>query len=176
MKLAEIAAVMIAITLIGGLAIFMFAPKADYATGANVRAYGDADDLARARGGGGCGGGCPMMGGNNVRQAEQTAKNAAKDANTAPTPATAGEKVVVPIKVVNGYYQPREIRVRQGSTVRLEFDQGTFTGCMRIFNIWNYGVRVDTAQNAAYEFVADKKGTFRTSCNMGMGDGTFIVE
>ncbi|MFA5077135.1 MAG: cupredoxin domain-containing protein [Candidatus Micrarchaeia archaeon] len=81
------------------------------------------------------------------------------------------------IKVVNGYYEPREIRVMEGTAVRLALDPQSFVGCMSVFNIWGLGQKITVSQgNNVLEFVADKPGTYKTSCNMGMGAGTFIVE
>ncbi|MBU0585983.1 cupredoxin domain-containing protein [Candidatus Micrarchaeota archaeon] len=87
------------------------------------------------------------------------------------------EKQTIQIKVVNGYYEPREVRVKEGTYVRLELDPNTFVGCMIDFNIWGLGKRMRVSQtNNAIEFVADKPGVYDMSCNMGMGYGKFIVE
>ncbi len=73
-----------------------------------------------------------------------------------------------------GYYNPKEIRVKVGTKLRLTADPNTLTGCMRTVVIQNYG-RV-TVGGAPLEFVADKPGTFRMSCTMGMGSGQLVVE
>lgn len=88
----------------------------------------------------------------------------------------AGESITIQIKVVNGRYDPNVITVKQGTKVRLELDRGSFVGCMSTFNIWGLNIRQNVQQNNIVEFVADKPGTYKTSCPMGMGDGKFIVE
>lgn len=88
-----------------------------------------------------------------------------------------GQTVTIPIKVVGGYYDPREIRVKQGTRVKLVMDVNSFTGCMRVFNIWGLNQKLSISPGSnVLEFTADTPGTYRTSCNMGMGDGRFIVE
>lgn len=88
-----------------------------------------------------------------------------------------GQTVTIPIKVVGGYYDPREIRVKQGTRVKLVMDVNSFTGCMRVFNIWGLNQKLSiSAGSNVLEFTADTPGTYRTSCSMGMGDGRFIVE
>ena len=78
------------------------------------------------------------------------------------------------VSLNNGYYMPREIRIKQGTKVRLSADPNTLTGCMRTLVVQNYGRVV--AGGAPLEFVADKPGAFRMSCPMGMGSGQIIVE
>lgn len=86
-----------------------------------------------------------------------------------------GVSATIPIKVVNGIYEPRHIKVKEGTKVRLELDKNTFVGCMTSFNIWGLGITASARQNNIVEFVADKPGTYKTSCPMGMGDGTFTI-
>ena len=89
---------------------------------------------------------------------------------------SAGETKTFKISVQSGYYNPREITVNQGDKVRLELDPNTFRGCMTTFNIWGMGVQKRVSQfDYVVEFTADKAGTYKTSCPMGMGDGKFIV-
>jgi plastocyanin domain-containing protein len=88
----------------------------------------------------------------------------------------AGEAITIPIKVVNGYYEPRTITIKQGSRVRLDLDPNTFVGCMSVFNIWGLNLRkFVSANDHVLEFVAQQPGTYRISCNMGMGDGRLII-
>lgn len=91
--------------------------------------------------------------------------------------AATGGKVTVRLGVSNYAYNPSEIRVKQGSTVRIEGDPGTLVGCMTFVTIPAYGIskRITQADNVI-EFVAVKPGTFRISCPMGMGNGKLIVE
>ncbi len=88
-----------------------------------------------------------------------------------------GQTVTIPIKVVSGIYDPRQITVKQGTKVRLDLDPATFRGCMSVFNIWGLNQKMQvSAQNRILEFTADTPGVYKTSCGMGMGDGRFIVE
>lgn len=77
----------------------------------------------------------------------------------------------------NGRYDPSEIRVKQGTKVRIEADPSTLTGCMTTVNIDGYGISKYIASgDNVIEFTADKTGTFPIHCNMGMGGGTLVVE
>ena len=79
---------------------------------------------------------------------------------------------------VNGYqYTPAEIRVKQGTKVRIEGDTNTLVGCMSTVNIDGYGISkyIQSGDNVI-EFTADTTGTFPIHCNMGMGNGKLIVE
>jgi plastocyanin len=74
-------------------------------------------------------------------------------------------------------YTPAEIRVKQGTKLRIEGDPATLTGCMTTVNIEGYGIRkYIRAGDNVIEFTADKTGTFPIHCNMGMGNGRLIVE
>jgi plastocyanin len=78
----------------------------------------------------------------------------------------------------NGYqYTPAEIRVKQGTKVRIEGDTNTLVGCMSTVNIDGYGISkyIQSSDNVI-EFTADTAGTFPIHCNMGMGNGKLIVE
>ena len=74
-------------------------------------------------------------------------------------------------------YTPAEIRVKQGTKVRIIADPSTLTGCMTTVNIDGYGISkyIKVGDNVI-EFTADKAGTFPIHCNMGMGNGKLIVE
>jgi plastocyanin domain-containing protein len=76
----------------------------------------------------------------------------------------------------NGYYIPREITVKVGSTVRLIGDTNTLVGCMKTVIIHGYNVkkRMLPGDNIL-EFVADRPGVYPISCPMGMGSGKLIV-
>ncbi len=119
----------------------------------------------------------------SVYAASQTITNSpslAAGSGNNPAPSNAlggnGESVTIPIKVVNGRYDPNVIRVKEGTKVRIELDKSTFLGCMNSFNIWGLGVSTIVRQDNIVEFVAGKPGTYKMSCPMGMGDGKFIVE
>jgi plastocyanin domain-containing protein len=67
--------------------------------------------------------------------------------------------------------------VKQGTTVRIEGDPATLTGCMSTVNIDGYGISKHiTAGDNVITFTADTAGTFPIHCNMGMGNGRLIVE
>ena len=74
-------------------------------------------------------------------------------------------------------YTPAEIRVKQGTKVRIVADPSTLTGCMTTVNIDGYGIsKYITAGDNVITFTADTAGTFPIHCNMGMGNGRLIVE
>jgi plastocyanin len=75
-------------------------------------------------------------------------------------------------------YDPPVIRVKQGTTVRIEGDPKTLSGCMAVVNIGgDYGIsKLITPQDNVIEFTADKTGTFPLYCDMGLGNGKLIVE
>lgn len=74
----------------------------------------------------------------------------------------------------DGHYSPQEIRVKVGTKLRIAADGNSLVGCMRAVIIQNYGSL--TAGETPLEFVADKPGTFRISCPMGMITGQLVVE
>lgn len=79
---------------------------------------------------------------------------------------------------VSGFqYTPKEIRVKQGTKVRIEGDPNTLRGCMLVVNIEGYDISkpIRTGDNVI-EFTADKIGTFPIYCNMGLGNGKLVVE
>jgi hypothetical protein len=75
-----------------------------------------------------------------------------------------------------GQYDPAVIQVKQGTIVRIEGDPQTLSGCMEVVNIDGYGIskRISQGDNVI-EFPADKVGTFPINCNMGIGNGTLVV-
>lgn len=76
-----------------------------------------------------------------------------------------------------GQYSPKEIRVKIGSTVRIEGDPETLVGGMDTVVIEDYGVRKKIAPgDNIIEFVANKPGSFEIICANGMGNGKLIVE
>jgi len=77
----------------------------------------------------------------------------------------------------SGNYEPEEIRVRAGDTVRIEADAGTLRGCMSTLVINGMGIRKRiTATDNVLEFVASTPGQYRLTCGMGMGNGLLVVE
>ena len=82
------------------------------------------------------------------------------------------------LKASAGQYDPAEIRVKQGTKVRIEGDPVTLSGCMAVVNIaGDYGIsKLITPGDNVIEFTADKTGTFPMYCDMGIGNGKLIVE
>jgi plastocyanin len=80
------------------------------------------------------------------------------------------------LKSIDGQYDPAVISVKQGTTVRIEGDPKTLSGCMEVVNIQGYGIskQITSADNVI-EFTADKTGTFPMSCDMGIGNGRLVV-
>ncbi len=77
----------------------------------------------------------------------------------------------------SGQYQPREIKVKLGSVVKIEGDIETLVGGMDTVVIDGYGIRKIIAPNDnLIEFTANKPGTFEMICANGMGNGKLIVE
>jgi plastocyanin domain-containing protein len=77
----------------------------------------------------------------------------------------------------SGNYDPQEIRVRTGDTVRIEADAGELRGCMSTLIINGMGVsKRITATDNVLEFTAGAPGQYKLTCGMGMGNGVLIVE
>ena len=76
-----------------------------------------------------------------------------------------------------GIYNPQEIRVRAGTTVRIEGDPDTLTGGMDTVVIEGFGINKKIApSDNIIEFVADKPGEYEVRCANYMGKGKLIVE
>jgi cytochrome c oxidase subunit II len=104
------------------------------------------------------------------------ANPAANASGNASQAAAGGDVQVFKLKMEYGVYSPHEIRVKEGQKVRIEFDQNTFTGCMTTFNIYDLGIKAYIPTTPYVEFTATKAGSFRSGCNMGMGNGLFTVD
>ena len=77
----------------------------------------------------------------------------------------------------SGNYEPGEIRVRAGDTVRIVADAGELRGCMSTLVVNGMGIsKRITATDNVLEFVADTPGQYRLTCGMGMGNGLLVVE
>ncbi len=77
-----------------------------------------------------------------------------------------------------GQYDPAVIRVKQGTTIRIEGDPKTLSGCMAVVNIGgDYRIsKLISREDNVIEFIADKTGTFPMYCDMGIGNGKLLVE
>jgi len=85
----------------------------------------------------------------------------------------AGEEA--PVKFIKMYveewkWSPSEIRVKQGTRVKIEFYSYEAS---RRFDLKAYKIKVPLPQDktVTYEFVADKKGEFKFRCGRPCGDG-----
>ena len=88
----------------------------------------------------------------------------------------AGAVQTFTLKSVDGQYDPAVISVKQGTTVRIEGDPKTLSGCMAVVNIQGYGVsKLITSADNVIEFTADKTGSFPMNCDMGIGNGRLVV-
>ena len=109
--------------------------------------------------------------------------------NQAPNPAAAQPTPAGPAQQIpsgqaiklsstpGGEYVPSEIRVKQGSKVRIEGDTATLVGGMDTIVIDGYNLqKIVSSGDNVLEFVADKPGTYEMHCANGMGYGQLIVE
>jgi plastocyanin domain-containing protein len=80
--------------------------------------------------------------------------------------------------VVEGGYQPAEIRVSRGKPVRLRFDRRETNPCSEEVVLPDFGVRrfLPPFQTTAVEFTPDRAGRFEFTCGMGMLRGRLTVE
>ncbi len=173
MKLHEFTAIAILIMIVAWIGFTTMTPGLYANSRGATLAAGTNNPAAQAATGSGSQAGA---GTNAVAGAQAGAGSQAGAGATGGAGASGGE-VTIPLKVVNGYYEPRTITVKQGDKVKLDLDASTFRGCMSIFNIW--GIKesfVVSASNHIVEFTADKAGTYRMSCPMGMGNGQLIVQ
>ncbi len=88
-----------------------------------------------------------------------------------------GQTRTIKLSYDGSQYSPAEIRVKQGTKVRIEGDPTTLRGCMLVVNIGGYNIsKAIRSGDNVIEFTAEKVGTFPINCNMGIGDGKLIVE
>ncbi|ACL16024.1 cupredoxin domain-containing protein [Methanosphaerula palustris] len=88
-----------------------------------------------------------------------------------------GQTKTIKLSYDGSQYSPAEIRVKQGTKVRIEGDPTTLQGCMLVVNIDTYGIsKAIRSGDNVIEFTADRVGTFPIHCNMGIGNGKLIVE
>lgn len=79
--------------------------------------------------------------------------------------------------VVQGGYQPADIRVRAGEPVRLLFDRRETSSCSDEVVVPDFGVKRFLTPNATtvVEFTPAEPGTFEFTCGMGMLRGRISV-
>lgn len=79
---------------------------------------------------------------------------------------------------VQGGYAPAEVKVKQGSPVRLVFDRQETSGCSEEIVIPDFGIRkfLPAFQKTAVELTPKAAGTYEFTCGMSMLHGRLIVE
>lgn len=122
-----------------------------------------------------------LVSGSNTAEpvAQATDSGTLGQAGTLGSPAGVGSGPVetFALKSISGQYDPAVIRVKQGTTVRIDGDPGTLRGCMAVVNIQGYGIsKLIRQDDHIIEFTANQKGTFPMYCDMGIGNGKLIVE
>ncbi len=93
--------------------------------------------------------------------------------------ATAGAGGTQEITIrVQGGYAPAEVKVKQGSPVRLVFDRQETSGCSEEVVIPDFGIRkfLPAFQKTAVELTPKAAGTYEFTCGMSMLHGKLIVE
>lgn len=78
---------------------------------------------------------------------------------------------------VQGGYDPAEVKVRQGSPVRLVFDRRETSSCSEEVVIPDFGIRrfLPAFQKTAVELTPEKPGTYEFTCGMSMLRGRLVV-
>ncbi len=88
-----------------------------------------------------------------------------------------GTVIVALSSTPTGQYEPAEIKVKQGTKVRIQGDPKTLAGGMDTVIVDGYGVNKKISQgDSVVEFVANKAGEFRMHCANDMGNGKLIVQ
>lgn len=80
--------------------------------------------------------------------------------------------------VVQGGYQPAQVRVRAGVPVRMIFDRQETSSCSEEVVLPDFGVRrfLPAHAETPIEFTPQAAGTHEFTCGMGMLRGRVIVE
>ncbi|MBS3149453.1 cupredoxin domain-containing protein [Candidatus Woesearchaeota archaeon] len=88
-----------------------------------------------------------------------------------------GDTQIINLGVANYNYDPSEISVKSGKSVKIIGNMQQLQGCLRAFTIPKMGIsKVFSNKDNILEFTPTQKGRFGFSCSMGMGTGTLIVE
>jgi cytochrome c oxidase subunit 2 len=95
---------------------------------------------------------------------------------------SAGKTQEISVEAHNWYFEPEEIRVKEGTKVKilLKGVSGAHTFALPDFSVKSQ--EVEPGDTATVEFVADKKGEFSFKCSVFCGEGhsgmtgKFIVE
>lgn len=75
-----------------------------------------------------------------------------------------------------GNYNPAVIKLKRGVPAELTLDPNTLNGCFSVFISRDLNLQgVAEPGNNVITFTPDKVGSFRFTCPMGMGRGTFII-
>ena len=80
--------------------------------------------------------------------------------------------------VVQGGYSPSEVRVRQGSPVRIVFDRRETSGCTEELVFPDFAIHrfLPPERKTAVEISPPAPGAYEFTCGMGMFRGKVIVE
>ncbi|HEV8355766.1 MAG TPA: cupredoxin domain-containing protein [Gemmatimonadales bacterium] len=80
--------------------------------------------------------------------------------------------------VVQGGYEPREVRVRPGGPVRIVFDRRETSGCTEDVVFPDFGIRrfLPPERKTVVEITPPAPGSYEFTCGMGMFRGKVIVE
>lgn len=80
--------------------------------------------------------------------------------------------------IVQGGYQPSQVRVRAGVPVRMIFDRKETSSCSEEVVLPDFGVRrfLPAHSETAIEFTPGAAGSHEFTCGMGMLRGRVIVE
>jgi len=87
----------------------------------------------------------------------------------------AGETIDI---LVNGGYQPENIKIKKGKTTKLIFQRTDPNTCLEEINIPDFKIKKYLPLNEKVEIslTPDKEGIYQTHCGMGMFHGKIIVE
>lgn len=107
--------------------------------------------------------------------ADGDTKNNSATGNTVNTESN-GDVQKITLGTKNYNYYPDTITVKAGKPVEITLDKSVY-GCLRSFTIRDLGISgYSRSPDETIDFTPTEKGTFKFSCSMGMGYGTFIVE
>jgi len=100
----------------------------------------------------------------------------------APVSVPAGETQEIVVKASSWAFEPAEIRVKEGTKVRIVLQGVSGTHAFAIPELGVNSKSVSAGETATVEFVASKKGEFSFKCSVFCGEGhqgmtgKFIVE
>lgn len=80
--------------------------------------------------------------------------------------------------VVQGGYEPSEVRVKKGVPLRLVFDRRETSGCSEEVVLPDFGIKkfLPAFQKTTVELTPEKAGSYEFTCGMSMLRGKLTVE